>query len=364
MNIPSRTAPSYGEPGADKLVNTVLLAGGLATSTSEANLLPGDVVGWEWGNDTTLDHDTLYVGNGQLAAHSNSTLDVPVSYYNGKAFYTHITDSVVTRYISVSSVNGNLAFGNVNVGSSSTPPLTFTIVNGGNAPLAVSSISYPAGFTGDWSSGTIPPDSAQTVSVTFSPTAGGSYGGTVTVNTSNEIGTNTIAISGTGVMTATTAAVVSSGGTPFYGSKVTFTATVTPASGSGETGTVQFQIDGNNAGSPVSLSGNTATYATTALGAGTHSIVAIYSGDGKFSSSTSNTISQTVHKATLTITASNNSKTYGTQSSFASTAFTPSGLVTANGDSVTGVSENSTAQRPRLRWAAMRLCLVPRPERG
>lgn len=105
---------------------------------------------------------------------------------------------------------------------------------------------------------------AQTVSVTFSPTAGGSYGGTVTVNTSNEIGTNTIAISGTGVMTATTAAVVSSGGTPFYGSKVTFTATVTPASGSGETGTVQFQIDGNNAGSPVSLSGNTATYATTA----------------------------------------------------------------------------------------------------
>ena len=178
--------------------------------------------------------------------------------------------------------------------------------------------------------------------MTFAPNAGGSYGGTVTVNSNDTAGTGTMSISGTGVQIATTAAVVSSAGTSTYGSTVTFTATVTPASGSGETGTVQFQIDGSNAGSPVSISGNTAAYATSALSAGSHSIVAIYSGDGKFTGSTSSTLSQTVGMATLTITANSNSKTYGTVMSFSGTAFTQSGLVTANGDSITGVGESCT----------------------
>ena len=259
LNVPSRVPPTYGEPGAQHLIDTTLIGGGLATSVSSyTNLLPGDVVGWEWNNDGTIDHDTIYLGNGQLAAHANSTLDVPVSYYNGIAFYTHIKDATATRYVAVS---GSLAFGNVTAGSSAQT--TLTIYNQGNSPMNVTSISYPNGFSGSWS-GTIPADSSQNVTVTFSPAAGGNYSGTVTVNSNDTAGTSTIAISGTGVKIATTAAVVSSGGTSTYGSKVTFTATVTPASGSGETGTVQFQIDGSNAGSPVSLSGNTASYATTA----------------------------------------------------------------------------------------------------
>ena len=50
----------------------------------------------------------------------------------------------------------------------------------------------------------------------------------------------------------------------------------------------------------------------------------------------------TVNKATLTITANNASKTYGTLASFSSTAFTETGLVTANGDTITAVTETST----------------------
>ena len=49
-----------------------------------------------------------------------------------------------------------------------------------------------------------------------------------------------------------------------------------------------------------------------------------------------------VTKAALTITASDSSKTYGTLASLSGTAFTQSGLVTANGDSITGVSESCT----------------------
>jgi len=48
----------------------------------------------------------------------------------------------------------------------------------------------------------------------------------------------------------------------------------------------------------------------------------------------------TVNAAPLTITANNDSKTYGTLKTFSSTAFTESGLV--NGDTITGVTETST----------------------
>jgi hypothetical protein len=42
----------------------------------------------------------------------------------------------------------------------------------------------------------------------------------------------------------------------------------------------------------------------------------------------------TVNPATLTITANDDSKTYGTVKTFDTTAFTETGLVTANGDTI------------------------------
>ncbi len=50
----------------------------------------------------------------------------------------------------------------------------------------------------------------------------------------------------------------------------------------------------------------------------------------------------TINPATLTITANNDSKTYGTLKTISGTAFTETGLVTANGDTITGVTETST----------------------
>ena len=48
-----------------------------------------------------------------------------------------------------------------------------------------------------------------------------------------------------------------------------------------------------------------------------------------------------VTPAPLTITANNDSKTYGTLKTFSGTAFTQTGLVTANGDTISGVTETS-----------------------
>jgi hypothetical protein len=82
--------------------------------------------------------------------------------------------------------------------------------------------------------------------------------------------------------------VTSSANPTVSGQAVTFTATVSAvAPGAGAPGgTVQFVIDGGNFGSPVMVSGGSASITTAALSAGTHSISASYSGDGNFTGST------------------------------------------------------------------------------
>jgi hypothetical protein len=80
LNIPSRVPPTYGEPGAARLVNTCLIAPGYATEVfSLSNMSPEDLIGWNWEGDddiADLDHVTLYLGNGLTASHAVSALDV------------------------------------------------------------------------------------------------------------------------------------------------------------------------------------------------------------------------------------------------------------------------------------------------
>ena len=103
-----------------------------------------------------------------------------------------------TRVIGVS---GNLAFGEVRVGSSRTS--TFTISNSGNSTLTVTGVSASGGFASQsaasWTSGQIPAGSSQSVTIAFEPTTAGTYSGTLTVNADHTSGTNTIAVSGTAV---------------------------------------------------------------------------------------------------------------------------------------------------------------------
>ena len=88
---------------------------------------------------------------------------------------------------------------------------------------------------------------------------------------------------------------------PVFDQPVTFTATVTPANGGLATGTVRFQIDGAEVDSPL-LPNGTATYTVSTLVVGNHSIVAIYSGDGNLTGSTSQQFIQKVGQATPAIT--------------------------------------------------------------
>jgi len=94
---------------------------------------------------------------------------------------------------------------------------------------------------------------------------------------------------------------------------VTFTATVTP-SASAPTGTVTFKDGASNLGTgTLSLvSGNyVATYTTTALTQGSHSITAVYAGNSSLAASTSSVLPQIMSgtPATIAITSGNNQTT-------------------------------------------------------
>ena len=96
---------------------------------------------------------------------------------------------------------------------------------------------------------------------------------------------------------STSTTLVSSQSPSLYGQSVTFTATVKAEAPSTATATgmVQFQVDGVNFGSPVNLVDGVATFTTSTLTLGAHSITAQYAGDAsKFTSSTAPAISQTV----------------------------------------------------------------------
>lgn len=100
-----------------------------------------------------------------------------------------------TRVIGLS---GNLAFGSTAVGTTASRALT--ISNAGSSPLLVTGITYPAGYSGNWTSGTVPAGGTQPVTVTFAPTAAIAYNGTITVQANHTGGTPAIAVSGTGTL--------------------------------------------------------------------------------------------------------------------------------------------------------------------
>ncbi len=83
-----------------------------------------------------------------------------------------------------------------------------------------------------------------------------------------------------------------------YAQSVTFTATVSPSSA---TGTVTFS-DGSSTLGTAALNGSgVATFSTSSLGIGAHSITAAYAGDTNFASSSSGQLSQNVNIANTTL---------------------------------------------------------------
>jgi hypothetical protein len=163
-----------------------------------------------------------------------------------------------TRIIALS---GNLAFGNVSVGE--TANATLTITNSGNSALAVTGITVTSGleaiFSPNWTSGTIAAGASQQVTSRFAPTALRNYSGTVTVNGNQTTGTNSIAISGSGVAATFTVRGIINDGTTGQSGRIP--------------NTVVTVLDGGNAGKSTSSDPN-GSYSLTGLAPGTFIIAA------------------------------------------------------------------------------------------
>ena len=308
------------------------------------------------GNDRVVVESwtgSAYGAQTVVANYANNGLSSPTGVSVDGNGNVYIADQSNSRILKLGNSTGaSLTFATpTRVGSVDTTdgPLSFTMVNVGNAPLTISvpgsgtNPAFPSGFSFDSSSscpnvlaggsaGTILQGGTCSYAVDFTPTVSGVNSGSL-VLTDNSLGSasQTVALKGTG-QTITTTTVTSSANPQFFGGSVTFTATVT---GSSPTGTVTFMDGGGSIGSGT-LSGGIATFTTSVLAVGNHTITTGYGGDANNSGSTGVlTGNQVVSQAstTTTVNSSPNPSVFGSSVTLTamvspSGAGTPTGTVT------------------------------------
>lgn len=132
-------------------------------------------------------------------------LSVAVSSCGGGGSPTSPSSTPAATGTKIIALTGSLAFGEVTVGSSKES--TVTVTNSGSATLSFSGITASGGLTthsaASPTSGSIPPGGNLAVLFRFTPTAAGTFSGTVTFSADHTSGTNTIAMAGTGVAAPT-----------------------------------------------------------------------------------------------------------------------------------------------------------------
>jgi large repetitive protein len=278
-----------------------------------------------------------------------TTLASGVAVTSGKATFTTTTLSVATHTITASFTGtGGFTNSSGSVSQSVSGTTTTAVTSSVNPSTSGQSITLTATITGVGTStptGTVKfTDGTTTLATAATVTAGKA---TFTSSTL-AIGSHSItaAFTGTGgfttsggtlaqtVQIATSNSVATSANPSNSGASVTFTATVTSTNGIPQ-GTMAFKDGTTTLASGVSVSTTTgkATFSTSSLAAGTHSITAVFTGNAGWLASTSSAISQVVNATTTTaVTASPSPQTTGLSvtitATVTSSSGTPTGTVT------------------------------------
>jgi uncharacterized membrane protein len=254
-----------------------------------------------YGSDNPALTDTItgFVnGDGSGVVSGSASLTTSVTASSGVGTYT-----ITAAQGSLSAANYGFAFVN---GTLTVTPATLTVaadnkskVYGAANPTFSDNIT---GFVNGDTSGVISGSANLTTSATASSGVGSytiiaAQGSLSAANYSFAFGNGTLTIN----PAATSATLASSLNPSTYGQAVTFTATVSAvAPGAGTaTGTVTFK-DGNTVlgtGSLQLINGVVqATFTTAALSGGSHTITAVYGGDGNFTATTSPALTQVVNQ--------------------------------------------------------------------
>lgn len=226
------------------------------------------------------------------------------------------TTTAVTSSVNPSVSGQSVSFAATVTGAGGTPTGTVQfIIDGANvgSPVALVNGSATSASVSSLSVGSHAVAAAYSGDATFAASTSSNL--SQTVNKANS-----------------SAALTSSANPSVTGQSVTFTATLTAvAPGAGTpTGTVTFKDGSTTLGTGTLNASGVATFSTSTLAAGSHSITASFAGDAKFNGSTSNTVTQVVNVATpgattTTIASSANPSVNGQPVSFTATVAPTSG---------------------------------------
>lgn len=256
------TTVASGKVLVDGTIGSTILSGGTLggvgtvgnVTTTGGTIDPGDAA----GAIGTLN-------SGSVAMNSSTTLHVDINGGTTSSDRLNATGTV------------NLGGGNLTVGLTGTPTL-------GTALTIIQSSST---LSGTFAQGASIIVNGQKFSITYNA--------------------NSVVL--TAVKANTTSVVTSSANPSAFGQSVTFTATVTGEAGANGTpgGTVNF-FDGATqigSGTLTTVNGHQqATFTTSSLSIGPHSITAVYGGDANFNGGTSPILTQTIGQALSTVTLS------------------------------------------------------------
>jgi hypothetical protein len=277
------------------------------------------------GGVATLTTSSLAVGSHAVTAT-----------FNASTPYTASTSSVVTQVVNKAATTSTLA-------SSPNPSafgqsVTLTATVSASAPGTGTPGGSVTFFDGASSLGTVAL-AGGTASLSMSNLSTGAHSLTVAYGGSASFNASTSSVLTQNVNAAATATTLASGTNPSVaGQAVTFVSTVSvvaPGAGS-PSGTVTF-FDGASSIGTGAISGGIATFATSSLGVGSHTITATYNGNASFAASTSSPITQTVNLASsaTSVVSSTNPTRYGQSTTFTATVAavapasgTPGGTVT------------------------------------
>jgi sugar lactone lactonase YvrE len=302
-----------GYSGAQTALGT-----GLSAPTGVAAEASGSVLVADQGNGRVvrIPNEAGILTTADQAVLTQPIID-PFSIRLSAAGNLYVSDNVVGAIDSLQRSTGTLNFGFSNV-NTSTAAQTVVVSSTGTSALTLTSPFFAAppagsGFTltsGSGSlgctSGTLGAGSACTLSSVFKPGSTGQSTYTAPLNT---VATNSsapsITLTGKGVnLVAVNVALsqTSPSGTVTYGVPVVLTVTVSSASSSSTavpTGTVIFNVDGNNT-KPVAIDATgKASYTLKGLGGNTsHTVIATYNGSMVYASGNSTPYVFTVQPAT------------------------------------------------------------------
>jgi predicted small lipoprotein YifL len=259
---------------------------------------------------TTLGVGTLSGGTPNTASVTTSTLTVGshsiTASYFGDANLPGSTSSPLTQNVSNNSSSTSLQQSSASSAYGASVTFTATVTSSGGIPTGT--VTFMDGAT-TLGTGPLSGGTPNTAIYTTSALGGGLHSITAIYNGSTSYASSQSSpVSHTITNTPTTTTITSSLNPSPSGSSVTFTATVTPTSGGGTpTGQVTFKDGTTTLGTgPLSVgTPNTATFTSSTLAAGSHSVTASYGGDSYFTSTSSPAITQIVNSP-FTITPSVN----------------------------------------------------------